>query len=66
MKGTVKFFRESSQFEFITTDSGPDIFFGRQSLPYAARIQPGATVEFETTTDRQGRLCAKTVKLISE
>jgi cold shock CspA family protein len=66
VKGTVKFFNEISQYGFLTDSGGADVFFGRVALPYAAKIRKGAIVEFDVSQDRQGRPCAKTVKLISE
>jgi cold shock CspA family protein len=65
MRGTVKFFDANRQFGFICPIGAPpddrasNVFFGRHALPYSvAGIDPGASVEYELTQDKQGRTVA--------
>jgi cold shock CspA family protein len=63
MRGTVKFFNSRKQFGFLKPDNGgPDIFFGRHSLPFDCAIDKDAVVQFEIGQDRQGRMVATAVR----
>jgi cold shock protein len=66
MKGKIKYFDNRKQYGFIAQDTGPDLFFGRHSLPYSATIDRGTPVEYEVTVDRQNRPMAKTVRPVNE
>jgi cold shock CspA family protein len=62
----VKYFNGIRQFGFIAQDTGPDLFFGRRSLPYNCRIDLDCRVEYEVGADRDGRPIATTLRPVNE
>lgn len=53
-KGTIKDFKESENFGFITPESGKDVHFNRRAVqPGPHRPEIGAPVEFETGQGRK-------------
>jgi cold shock protein len=61
MTGKIKFFNQTKQFGFITTDSG-DVFFHETEIKSPGKIEKGDEVTFEMKEGKKGPMAVNIMK----
>jgi len=62
MKGTIKFFNETSGFGFISGDDGKEVFVHKSALKDGMKLKEGDKVEFDVETGDRGLKAANVKK----